>query len=115
MICRQTALDRYEKLHAEKRGGHLASVLDELTECVPDNASDTDLGESLALRDALDRFVRSLPRKAQAVFVRRYWYASPISEIAAEYSMNEGAVAALLSRTRKKLKHFLQKEGIYQV
>ena len=111
MISRQLSLDRYEEYHAQKRGGQVALVLDELAECIPDNNHQEDIGESIALRDALNRFVWSLSHKAQKVFVRRYWYSSSISEIAEEYGMKESSVTVLLLRTRKKLKAFLQKEG----
>jgi RNA polymerase sigma-70 factor (ECF subfamily) len=65
----------------------------------------------VALRDALNKFVSSLPDETQRVFIRRYWYTSSISEIARDYSMKEGNVAVLLLRTRKKLKKYLTKEG----
>ena len=68
-------------------------------------------GESIALRDALNRFLSSLPRKTRNVLVRRYWYAAPIAEIAREFAMKESTVAMLLLRTRNKLKEFLSKEG----
>ena len=43
--------------------------------------------------------------------MRRYWYASSLTEIAKEYGMKESAVAMLMFRTRQKLREFLQKEG----
>lgn len=111
MISRQLALDAYEAQHTQKRGGQVPLVLDELSECIPDHADGAEIGESLALRDALNRFVRSLSDRTQNIFVRRYWYASSITEIAEEYSMKESSVTVLLLRTRKKLKDFLDKEG----
>ena len=110
-ISRQLALNCYEAQNTQKRGGQLPLVLDELSECIPDNDSGIDIGESMALRDALNRFVRSLPDKTQNIFVRRYWYSSSISEIANDYSMKESSLTVLLLRTRKKLKEFLNKEG----
>ncbi len=112
MITRRLACNAYEAKHAKKRGGHqLSLVLDELSECIPDGNSGEDIEESVALRDALNRFVRSLPSKTQKIFVRRYWYASPVSEIAEAYGMKENHVSVLLYNTRKKLKGFLSKEG----
>ena len=46
------------------------------------------------------------------IFVRRYWYFYTISEIAAEYGFGESKVKMVLSRTRKKLKVYLEKEGV---
>ena len=113
MISRQLSLDRYEKYHTQKRIGQAALVLDELAECIPDHDSGEDIGESVALREALNKFVRSLHDKAQNIFVRRYWYSSSIAEIAQEYGMKESSVTVLLLRTRRKLKAFLRKEGFY--
>ena len=111
MLSRQLALNKYEEQHAQKRGGQMALVLDELSECISEGKGGIDIGDSLALREALNKFVWSLPRKTQKIFVRRYWYASPICEIAQEYSIKESNVTVLLLRTRKKLKQFLEKEG----
>ncbi|MBQ7335592.1 MAG: sigma-70 family RNA polymerase sigma factor [Clostridia bacterium] len=113
MISRQLSIDRYEMYHAQKRAGQVTAVLDELARCIPDADSREDMGESVALTEALNRFVHSLSGKAQKVFVRRYWYTNSISEIAKEYGMKESSVTVLLMRTRKKLKAFLEKEGFY--
>lgn len=109
-LCRQLALDRYERDHAAKRGGQTALVLEELEEVLPDGNGD-DPGESAALTAAMDAFLASLPDRTRKVFLRRYWYAAPIAEIAAEYGMRESGVTVLLLRTRTKLKQFLEKEG----
>ena len=111
MISRQLSIDRYEHYRAQKRGGQVPLVLDELAECIPDQGSGEDIGESVALRDALNAFVTSLGKKEQVLFVRRYWYASPIDEIAREYGIKPNSVTVIFHRTRKKLKEFLRKEG----
>ena len=111
MISRHLSLDRYEEYHTQKRGGQVPLALEELAECIPDNDSREDIGESVALKDALAKFIRSLPDKTQMIFLRRYWYASSAAEIAEEYGMRENSVNVLLHRTRKKLKDHLQKEG----
>ena len=111
-ICRQLALDRYDERTAQRRGGgEVPLLLDELAECIPDGDDGRDFGESIALRSAIDAFLASLEGRTRRIFVRRYWYAASISEIAEEYGMKESAVAMLMLRTRKKLKEFLQKEG----
>ena len=111
MISRQLSLDRYEEYHAQKRGGQVMLVLDELAECIPDSNSGADIGESIALSDALTRFLRDLPQRTRSIFVRRYFYMSSVREIAKDFSMKESNVTMHLLRTRKKLEHFLKKEG----
>ncbi len=111
MITRQLSYNAYAAKNAQKRGGQFEAVLAELSECIPDSDSGADIGTSIALRDALDRFIRSLPAKTRNIFLRRYWYSSAVPEIAAEYGMTKNHVTVLLFNTRKKLKKFLSKEG----
>lgn len=110
-ISRQLSLNRYEAQHAQRRRGQVALALDELAECIPDTDSGADIGESVALSDALTRFLWGLPERTRILFVRRYFYMSPVAEIAADFSMKESAVTMLMLRTRRKLAHFLEKEG----
>ena len=110
MICRQLALNAYEEQHTQKRG-QVALVLDEIAEFLPGNDEDWDVVSGIVLNDLLNNFLRGLPQKTRNIFIRRYWYASSVAELAKEYSMKESAVAMLLLRTRNKLKTHLQKEG----
>jgi len=60
MISSQTALDRYESISAlKRRGERVSTALDELYECIPDRNFGEDIGDDLALRDALNRFIAS--------------------------------------------------------
>jgi RNA polymerase sigma-70 factor (ECF subfamily) len=111
MISRQLALDAYKARHAQKRGGQVLVVLDELAECISDTESGADMGESVALSDALNRFLWALPERTRNIFVRRYFYMSTVVEIARDFSMKESNVAMHLLRTRRKLAQFLEKEG----
>ena len=110
-ISRQLSLNRYEAQHAQKRDGQVTLVLEELSECIPDSDSGGDMGESVALSDALSRFLWALPERTRYIFVRRYFYVSPIADIACAVGMKESAVTMLMLRTRKKLAQFLTKEG----
>ncbi|MBQ7337566.1 MAG: sigma-70 family RNA polymerase sigma factor [Clostridia bacterium] len=110
-ISRQLALDVYKEQHAQKRGGQVPLVLDELSECIPENSGGADIGESVALSDALNRFIWALPGRTRNIFVRRYFYMSTVAQIAKDFSMKESNVTMHLLRTRKKLEQFLKKEG----
>lgn len=46
------------------------------------------------------------------IFLRRYWFADSIEEIAARYRISQSKVKTQLHRTRRKLQLFLEKEGI---
>ena len=108
MLCRGLAIHVLERRTAQKRSG-ATTPLEELAEVV--SGTEGDPGDALALREALDRFVGSLPTRTRRVFVRRYWYGSSVAEAAAAYGMGESAAAVLLLRTRRKLRAFLEKEG----
>jgi len=113
-ITRNLSFNRFESRNAEKRGGgEILLVLDELAECIADE-SDTE-NEYIAkeLEECIRLFVRKLPERDGNVFVRRYFFAEPVSMIAKRYHMTDNHVMVALSRTRKKLKVHLEKEGYF--
>ena len=112
MLCRGLAIDRLKSSRREKRGGgQYTAALDELSECITDGDESVVVTDKIALRDAINRFLASLPEKTRIVFMKRYFWVSSISEISDELGMSESAVKMLLLRTRDKLKIFLEKEG----
>jgi len=111
-ITRSLSFNKYKQNHAEKRGGgEITLVLDELAECV----SDTDGIEQLIDRQELVReinsFVRGLSAERRNMFVRRYWYADPVTEIAKGLGRSQGSVSKALERIRKQLKAYLTERG----
>ena len=113
MIAGQLARDRYQEKHAKKRGGgQIPLLLDELSECIPDAESEGSLCDRIALRDALNRFLRTLPEADRNIFLRRYWYFDSVKEIAQRYGLTEGSVKMQLTRTRRSLKKHLEREGV---
>lgn len=111
-IVRRLSINRLEYNHAQKRGGgQLEAVYEELQECIP--LYDDRDEDGRYIRDVINTFLRGLPDEKRRIFVRRYWYLSPISEIAADFSVSEGKVKMTLMRLREKLREALEKEGIY--
>ena len=112
-ITRNLSFDRCRRQNAEKRGsGALPLALDELSECVPAGGSVEQTMDERELGQAIDRFLRTIPEKQCSLFLRRYWYAESISQIAERYSLKENTVKSILFRTREQLRKFLQKEGV---
>ena len=112
-ITRNIAFNRYNENTAEKRGGgECALVLDELAECVGGGGTEDEYF-SKELGECIRGFVKGLPVRERNVFVRRYFYTESASEIAEKYGLTEENVRVILSRTRKKLKKLLIKEGFY--
>ena len=111
-ITRNLSIKRLEKKLAEKRGGMAEFiVLDELDECIGDQTDVEGIVESHALEELIRRFVRDLPERDGNIFVRRYFFTDPVASIAERYRISENHVMVILSRTRKKLKKELIKEG----
>lgn len=112
-VTRNLALDRYHENRAEKRNKNADLAFEELLECIPDSTEDgRELSDEMALRDAINGFLESLPKKTRIIFVRRYWYLSPVAHIAGDLGMSNSNVKVILMRTRKKLKEYLEKENI---
>ncbi len=113
-ITRNLACDAYRVRRSEKRGGgQLPLVLEELSECLPDQSGDpVRAAEDRELARVLSDFLRQLKDRDRAVFLRRYWYAQPLEDIADACHIPAGTVKASLFRTRKKLRRHLEKEGI---
>ena len=111
-ITRNLSVNRFKARNAEKRGGgEILLVLDELADCL---AGETDVEreyEGRELEQCIRRFVRGLPERDGNVFVRRYFFTEPVAAVAERYGLTENNVMVILSRTRKKLRLKLVKEG----
>ncbi len=109
--ARNTALHYLRKNSAQKRSAPLL-LLDELSQCIPDPMGSMAI-EGRALRELLERFLRSLSKTERCLFLRRYWYGYSLSELAEELGWQEAKVNSMLYRLRKKLKKALEKEGFF--
>lgn len=61
---------------------------------------------------AINRFLETLDAESRKIFVRRYFWAEPVKELAGNLNISEGKVKSQLFRMRAKLKMHLEKEGI---
>lgn len=112
-ITRRTALKRWQKNNAGKRGGsEVALALDELSDCISSPGNMDEQLESKELGKLLNNFLKTLSQTERRVFLCRYWYLDPIADIAARFEFSASKVKSMLSRTRKKLHTYLKKEGI---
>ena len=112
-ITRNLSLDYIRKNGALKRGGGtIQLVLDELVECIPDISTVEQRIEERELVQSINIFLKKLPERDCNVFVRRYWYAESIEEVARFYGMGQSKVKSILFRVRNKLRKYLEGEGI---
>lgn len=110
-IVRNLSITRYHANTAVKRNSFYDAALDELEECIPSSASVEAEMDARELSALLDRFLETLDRENRLLFVRRYWYSDPVSEIGAAFHMRGNSVSARLSRMRRRLRRFLEEEG----
>ena len=70
-------------------------------------------GEECQLIESLtSQFLRRQKEERRNVFLRRYWYFDSIAEICAATGFSPGKVKSMLYETRRKLRLYLESEGI---
>ena len=111
-LTRNLSISRYRHVHADKRDSAGDVVFDEMAECLPDIESVGEMSDEIVLKDAINRFLASLPTRTRIVFMQRYWYFCPVAAIAREMGMSESDVKVTLMRTRQKFRTYLEQEGI---
>lgn len=110
---RRTAISRYRKNHAEKRGsGAMESALDELEELLAAAENVERSVETRAVTEAVNRFLAEQPQQSRIIFIRHYWLLDSAGEIADALQMNRNSVKTVLRRTMEKLRSFLREEGL---
>ena len=111
-ITRRIAIDRWRQAHAQKRGGgEMPLVLEELHACVGSGDPATEM-EFEELKSQIREFLQGLPERDRGIFLRRYFYVEEIPAIARRYMLRQSNVRLILSRTRQKLREYLEKEGL---
>ncbi|MBR3045311.1 MAG: sigma-70 family RNA polymerase sigma factor [Oscillospiraceae bacterium] len=111
VITRNLALNRRkENSRLRRGGGTVPAVLDELADCIPAAETVEAAYDERSFLRRLERFLDTLKPDARKIFVRRYWYVNSTREIAEMYRMSESKVRVSLTRTRRKLKTYLEKE-----
>ena len=91
-ITRSIAINKIRAKHRIKRGGGQAPLAE--------------------LEAAIGRFVAGLSGTDKQAFVLRYWYLAPVAAIAQRLGCREAKIKSSLFRSRKKLKAYLQEEGL---
>ena len=112
-ITRRLAIGRWRKNTAVKRGGgEFEATLDELSECISDNANVEKIVEGKLIVSTINEFLKKLPDTERNVFICRYWYADSVKSVAKQFGFSESKVKSMLMRTRTKLKQKLAEEEL---
>lgn len=112
-ITRNLALNRWNRDHAQKRGGGTEVLLSELADCLPAPDSAQRHAEDEEIRVCLEAWLRALSREDRALFLRRYWYGEALKSLAAERRLSPEKLAQKMYRLRQSLKAALEQEGIW--
>lgn len=115
-ITRNLAFNLYKHYHAKKRGsGQFALILDELAEVVSGDAQAMDSPEAELIRKELLReieaFLREQSQEKRVMFIRRYWYADGVAQIADRLKTTPNRVSVTLRRLRNALHDRLRERG----
>ena len=111
-IIRHLSLDACRKKNRQKRNAVIVELSGELEQCIPDRSSNVQTAvDGNEFGRVVSEFLRSLPAQQRNMFVRRYWYADSVAQIAEEFACPENTVKSIFFRVRGKIKRFLEKEG----
>lgn len=111
-IVRNIATARYHANTSIKRNSFYDVALNELENCFAPIVSIEEEVAANELARFIDCFLDTLNKENRVMFVRRYWYADSISDIAAIFQISNNSVAVRLSRIRGKLKKYLKRKGV---
>jgi len=106
-IARNHALRRLEYQNAQKRNAVLMPM-DEL--CAIADDSDSRPPEEIAR--LISEFLRGVSSDERRVFVRHYFALASLETVSAETGFSVGKIKSMLFRIRKRLRIYLNEEGI---
>ena len=110
-IARNLSLDRARYQARQKRCAPMDQLLSELSECIPAPVNvEADADDTVV--QVVTAYLQSLDELTRVLFVRRYFYMDSVEMLARRFRMNASSVSTKLTRTRARLKTYLEQEGI---
>ncbi len=111
-IVRNISISKHRKNTAMKRRGNsYERALDELEASLTSPETVEEAISSDELSRTINDFLGRLDTESRVMFVRRYYYSDPVSEIAKLTGMSGRAVSVKLFRIREKLRAHLIERG----
>ena len=111
-IARNKAVTRYRSTKTEKRGLGAGELLTELDEVLPSPDSAEDGALVSELSEMITDWLKTLSKDDRALFIKRYWYAESVSDLAKEAGMPSKRLSRRLCGLREALKEFLERKGV---
>lgn len=109
-ITRNLSLNKYRANTAAKRDASMDVSLEELALSIPTPSAEEEWSAQELGRN-INRFLNTLELENRVLFVRRYWFADSVGDIAKDLRISENLASVRLGRIRKQLKKFLEQEG----
>ncbi len=110
-IIRNISLNFCRSRHTLKRSAYICELSKEMEECIPAPDSCLCRVDDMVFAEAVNGFLSSISEEKRNIFLRRYWYADSLSEIARRFGFSESKVKSTLYRTRENFREYLIKEG----
>ena len=111
-IARNLALKKYEYISAAKRNPEAVTSLEELGDCVSGTDSIESEIEKKHIEDTISKFLWQQSSEKRNIFIRRYWYFDSIGTICKYTGFSQSKVKSMLYEMRRKLRQYLESEGI---
>lgn len=111
-VARNLALKKFDYLTARRRCPEAVCSLEELGDCVSGRETVESELEERRIERSISEFLRGQEEEKRNMFLLRYWYFEPIEGICRRTGYSESKVKSMLSRTRRKLREHLEREGI---
>ncbi len=112
-IIRNISINRYEYNKAKKRNNEYDLILSELEECVASSVSVEECFVADEITESINDFLKTQKQETRVIFVRRYWYADSVKDIAERMGISESKVKTVLFRVRRQLQQFLSERGVF--
>lgn len=112
-ITRHLAIDRCRKKEAGKRAADFVELTREMEECIAGHENAEEKAEAKELGWLIDGWLESCSPEKRKVFVRRYWYMDPVSDMCRSFGISRAKADTMLHRMREELRTFLEKEGYW--
>ena len=109
-ITRNLSIKKLRDKNAQKRSAETLP-LEELSRDIFTRNTEENINAKL-LGQSINSFLDTVDELSRVVFLKRYWFCDSIGEIAASTGLSENSVYKKLSATRKKLKFYLETEGV---
>lgn len=114
-IVRNLSMKKYNYISAEKRNNKFDVSLEELSGCFPSADGVEETVDVIIITEAINRFLKSQSKEKRVMFIKRYFFAEELNEIAEEMNITKNNVNVALHRLRRNLKRYLEEEEGIQI